>query len=97
MFGSRFRHKFKPISKANDGSMNSSTRRGAAAPQNVEVIDDDLGRSASGLTARPGFDRLVARLCAERSEPLVFRRFPARPNGRDWHHLLKRAGWSRRG
>ena len=31
---------------------------------NVEVIDDDLGRSASGAVARPGFDRLVAWLCA---------------------------------
>ena len=30
---------------------------------NVEVIDDDLGRSASGTMARPGFDRLVAGLC----------------------------------
>ena len=30
----------------------------------VEVIDDDLGRSASGTVARPGFDRLVAWLCA---------------------------------
>lgn len=26
----------------------------------AEVIDDDLGRSASGTVARPGFDRLVA-------------------------------------
>lgn len=32
--------------------------------QQVEVIDDDLGRSASGTVARPGFDRLVAWLCA---------------------------------
>jgi len=31
---------------------------------NVEVIDDDLGRSASGTVERPGFDRLVAALCA---------------------------------
>ena len=30
----------------------------------VEVIDDDLGRSASGTVARPGFERLVAWLCA---------------------------------
>jgi DNA invertase Pin-like site-specific DNA recombinase len=30
----------------------------------VEVIDDDLGRSASGTVARPGFDRLVASLYA---------------------------------
>ena len=29
----------------------------------VEVIDDDLGRSASGTVARPGFERLVAWLC----------------------------------
>ena len=36
-------------------------RRGFA---NVEVIDDDLGRSASGAVERPGFDRLVAALCA---------------------------------
>jgi hypothetical protein len=31
----------------------------------VEIIDDDLGRSASGAVDRPGFDRLVAALCAE--------------------------------
>ena len=30
----------------------------------VEVIDDDLGRSASGTVARPGFERLLAWLCA---------------------------------
>jgi DNA invertase Pin-like site-specific DNA recombinase len=29
----------------------------------VDVIDDDLGRSSSGAVARPGFDRLVAWLC----------------------------------
>lgn len=27
----------------------------------VEVIDDDLGRSASGTVARPGFDRMAVR------------------------------------
>src|SRR5215212_5694608 len=26
--------------------------------RDVEVIDDDLGRSASGMVARPGFERL---------------------------------------
>jgi Resolvase, N terminal domain len=36
-------------------------RRGFA---NIEVIDDDLGRTASGTVERPGFDRLVAALCA---------------------------------
>ncbi|WP_143137277.1 recombinase family protein, partial [Burkholderia ubonensis] len=28
--------------------------------RDIEVIDDDLGRSASGTVARPGFERLVA-------------------------------------
>jgi hypothetical protein len=32
--------------------------------RDVEVIDDDLGRSASGTVARPGFEKLVAWLCA---------------------------------
>jgi hypothetical protein len=36
-------------------------RRGFGA---VEVIDDDLGRSASGMVARPGFEKLVAALRA---------------------------------
>jgi len=35
----------------------------------VEIIDDDLGRSASGTVARPGFDRLVAWLCAGKVAP----------------------------
>lgn len=30
----------------------------------VSVIDDDLGRSGSGLTERPGFQRLVAEVCS---------------------------------
>ena len=29
----------------------------------VELIDDDLGRSGSGTVDRPGFDRLVAMIC----------------------------------
>src|SRR4051794_3917714 len=36
-------------------------RRGFDA---IEIIDDDLGKSASGMVARPGFERLVASLCA---------------------------------
>ncbi len=31
---------------------------------NIELIDDDLGRSASGSVDRPGFERLVASVCA---------------------------------
>lgn len=30
----------------------------------VTVIDDDLGRSGSGLVERPGFQKLVAAVCS---------------------------------
>lgn len=65
-------------------------RRGFAQ---VEVIDDDLGRSASGTVARPGFDRLVAWLCAgEVGAVLCFDASRLARNGRDWHHLLELCG-----
>jgi DNA invertase Pin-like site-specific DNA recombinase len=59
----------------------------------VEVIDDDLGRSASGMVARPGFDRLVAWLCAGKvGAVLCFDASRLARNGRDWHHLLELCG-----
>lgn len=59
----------------------------------VEVIDDDLGRSASGMVARPGFERLVAALCAgEIGAVLCFDASRLSRNGRDWHHLLELCG-----
>jgi DNA invertase Pin-like site-specific DNA recombinase len=59
----------------------------------VEVIDDDLGRSASGMVARPGFDRLVAWLCAGQvGAVLCFDASRLARNGRDWHHLLELCG-----
>ncbi len=65
-------------------------RRGFRA---VEVIDDDLGRSASGAVARPGFERLVAWLCAgEIGAVLCFDASRLARNGRDWHHLLELCG-----
>ena len=65
-------------------------RRGFAQ---VEVIDDDLGRSESGTVARPGFDRLVAWLCAgEVGAVLCFDACRLARNGRDRHHLLELCG-----
>lgn len=59
----------------------------------VEVIDDDLGRSASGSMARPGFDRLVATVCAgEVGAVLCLDASRLARNGRDWHHLLELCG-----
>ena len=60
---------------------------------NVEVIDDDLGRSASGTVERPGFDRLVAALCAGQvGAVLCLDASRLARNGRDWHHLLELCG-----
>ena len=59
----------------------------------VEVIDDDMGRSASGTVARPGFDRLVGWLCAGQVGAVVcFDASRLARNGRDWHHLLELCG-----
>ena len=59
----------------------------------VEVIDDDLGRSASGTVARPGFDRLVAGICGGKvGAVLCFDASRLARNGRDWHHLLELCG-----
>jgi excisionase family DNA binding protein len=59
----------------------------------IEVIDDDLGRSAGGAVARPGFERLVAWLCAgEVGAVLCLEASRLARNGRDWHHLLELCG-----
>lgn len=59
----------------------------------VNVIDEDLGRSASGAVDRPGFRNLVGRVC-EGSVGAVFCLEASRlaRNGRDWHHLLELCG-----
>jgi len=51
----------------------------------VETIDDDLGKSGSGLVERPGFARLVALVC-DGSVGAVFCIEASRlaRNGRDW-------------
>jgi len=61
--------------------------------QDVEVIDDDLGRSAGGVR-RPGFERLLAAICEGRVGRCHVARGGSRlaRNGRDWHTLLEFCG-----
>src|SRR5271169_5809314 len=55
----------------------------------VSVIDDDLGRSGSGLVERPGFQKLVAAVCAGSIGAVVcIEASRLARNGRDWHHLI---------
>lgn len=55
----------------------------------VLVIDDDLGRSGSGVH-RPGFERLLAHLCqGEVGAVFCIEASRLARNGRDWHTLLE--------
>jgi len=59
----------------------------------VETIDEDLGRSGSGLVERPGFQRLVTEVCEGRvGAVLCLEASRLARNGRDWHHLIELCG-----
>lgn len=59
----------------------------------VTVIDEDLGRSGSGLIERPGFQRLVAEVCSgEVGAIFCIEASRLARNGRDWHHLIELCG-----
>src|SRR4030081_772551 len=58
----------------------------------VAMIDDDLGRSGSGI-ARPGFEKLLASICEVRVGVVVsIEASRLARNGRDWHTLLEFCG-----
>ena len=57
------------------------------------VIDEDLGRTGSGLVDRPGFQRLVAEVCTgEVGAVFCIEASRLARNGRDWHHLIELCG-----
>src|ERR1700690_4029320 len=56
----------------------------------IEVVDQDLGRSAAGGVARAGFDRMVAEVCLGKVGAVAARevsRFAR--NSRDWQQLIE--------
>jgi DNA invertase Pin-like site-specific DNA recombinase len=56
----------------------------------IEVIDEDLGRSAAGGTVRVGFERMVAEVCLGKVGAVAARevsRFAR--NSRDWQQLVE--------
>jgi len=58
----------------------------------VQVIDDDLGRSGGGIV-RPGFEKLLAAICERRvGAVLSIEASRLARNGRDWHTLLEFCG-----
>ena len=58
----------------------------------VQLIDDDLGRSGGG-TVRPGFEKLLTAICEGRVGAVVsLEASRLARNGRDWHTLLEFCG-----
>ncbi|MFZ3180048.1 MAG: recombinase family protein [Methylocystis silviterrae] len=58
----------------------------------VQLIDDDLGKSGGG-TVRPGFQKLLAAICEGRVGAVVsLEASRLARNGRDWHTLLEFCG-----
>jgi hypothetical protein len=61
--------------------------------QRIVVVDEDLGRTGSGLVDRPGFQRLVAEVCSgEVGAVFCVEASRLARNGRDWHHLIDLCG-----
>lgn len=53
--------------------------------KSVTVINDDLGRSGSGMMHRPGFERLVAMVCSgDVGAVYCIEASRLARNGRDW-------------
>src|SRR5690242_3997687 len=56
----------------------------------IQIVDDDLGRSAAGTVARAGFERMVAEVCLGKVGAVAARevsRFAR--NSRDWQQLVE--------
>src|SRR3712207_4205327 len=65
-------------------------RLAALGWSDIEVVDDDLGRSAAGGVTRAGFERMVAEVCLGKVGAVAARevsRFAR--NSRDWQQLIE--------
>ncbi len=58
--------------------------------ETIEIVDDDLGQSASGNSVRAGFDRMVSEVCLGKVGAVAARevsRFAR--NSREWQQLIE--------
>jgi hypothetical protein len=58
--------------------------------RDIDIVDDDLGRSAAGTVARTGFDRMVAEVCLGQVDAVA-----AREDSRFARNAGTGNGWSR--
>jgi DNA invertase Pin-like site-specific DNA recombinase len=56
----------------------------------IEIIDEDLGVSATGTKQRTGFEKLITNICLE-NIGAIFILYASRlaRNGREWHQALE--------
>src|SRR5665811_1546216 len=56
----------------------------------IEVVDEDLGRSAAGAVTRAGFERMVAEVCLGKVGAVAAREVSCLArNSRDWQQLIE--------
>src|SRR6478672_1675003 len=58
--------------------------------RDIDIVDDDLGRSAAGMVTRAGFERMVAEVCLGQVGAVAARevsRFAR--NSREWQRLVE--------
>lgn len=54
------------------------------------VVDDDQGKTGSGLVERPGFDMLLSAVCrGEVGAVFALEASRLARNNQDWHHLIE--------
>ena len=59
----------------------------------VTVIDEDQGKTGSGLVERPGFATLLSAVCSgEAGAVFALEASRLARNNRDWHHLIDLCG-----
>lgn len=67
----------------------SARARELAFPR-VVVVDDDQGKTGSGLVERPGFDMLLSAVCrGEVGAVFALEASRLARNNQDWHHLIE--------
>ena len=89
---SRRASSFSTIPRAGAASMFWSTGARGLGRSGVEVIDDDLGRSSSGI-ARPSFEKLLAAICEDRVGAVVsIEPSPLARNWCYWQNLIEFCG-----
>src|SRR6202165_3429883 len=58
--------------------------------QDIEIIDEDLGRSAAGSVTRTGFERMVAQVCLGHVGAVCAREvYRFARNSREWQQLVE--------